>query len=117
MKTIETQDEFEAVICSDKAIIFITFDWSHQASLSEKVVVEWERTWNAWHHKLSVELFKLEPDAHPYTWEWLKGMPERGGGSVVWIKKGVVVDTEPYAAGAGLRDLARRTKTAFLEES
>ena len=118
MEILQTQAKFESVIRSKRAIVFVSFAWSRQALLSEQVVVEWERTWNIWHPKLSVGLFKLEPDDHPYTWEWLKGTSERGGyGSLAWVKNGATVDSERYVLGAGLRDVARRTEQAFSEDA
>lgn len=114
MEVIETQTDFESAIRSERAILFVSFGWSGQAKLSEQVVAEWERTWNIWHPKLRVSIYKLEPDAHPYTWEWLGGTAERGGyGSLSWVKNGVIVDSEPYVVGAGLRDIARRTEEVF----
>ena len=77
---------------------------------------EWERGWNIWHPKLSVDIYKLEPDEYPITWEWLKSTKERGGyGSLAWIKNSVIVDSESYVIGAGLRDIVRRTEQAFGE--
>lgn len=97
--------------------MFVSFAWSLQASLSQQVVTEWERTWNIWHPKLDVKLFKLEPDEHPYTWAWLKETSERGGyGYLAWIKNGALVDSEPNVVAAGSRDIARRTERAFGED-
>ncbi len=126
MEAIQTQAKFKSVVRSERAIVFISFAWSHQALLSEQVVKEWERGWNIWHPKLSVDIYKLEPDEYPITWEWLKSTKvtwewlkstkERGGyGSLAWIKNSVIVDSESYVIGAGLRDIVRRTEQAFGE--
>jgi hypothetical protein len=115
VRSIKTQTEFESAISAEKAIIFITFDWSGQAKLSEYVVAEWRRTWNLSHRDLHIPFFKLEPDELSFTHEWVRDtVKERGGyGALVWIKDGAIADYEPNVTYAGIRDIVRRTETIF----
>ena len=115
MKSINTQAEFQSAINAEKAIIFIAYEWSGQAIISEQVVNKWISEWHLWHKDLYVPIFKIEPEEYPFILEWVReSVNERNGnGSLVWIKNGAIVDYEVYVAKAGIEDVARRTETIF----
>jgi hypothetical protein len=114
VKSITAQSEFESAINAEKAIIFITYEWSGQAIQSEQVVAKWVSEWRLWHKDLLVPIFKIEPDEYSFMLEWLReNVNEHGYGSLVWIKDGAIVDYERFVATAGIEDVARRTETIF----
>lgn len=115
MLSISTEDEFQKLLSAKRAIVFMSFDWSKQAELSESVVEEWLRTWNIWHPKLEVPIYKIAPDEMPFMWEWLRSMKKEGGyGSLVWIKNGSVIDYEPFVAAARNQGHRATNNAGFL---
>lgn len=117
MNAIETEEEFKRIIRSDQAIIFIWFPWSSQARLSETVVNEWEQEWSSNYPTLKIAVYKVAPDDYPFTHDWMrdeiKVKVDRGYGSLVWIKDGVVAHYEFYAAKIGTEEITRLTKLIY----
>ncbi|QEH35572.1 hypothetical protein OJF2_41250 [Aquisphaera giovannonii] len=116
MQLITSEAEFAAILEMDRAIVFLDFAWSGQAGISAAAAEEWERTSHLW--RLDCLVFKVRPDDLPAAAEWMgragKDLAGEGGyGSLVWLSRGTILDYEPYALGAGLRDISRRTRAAF----
>jgi hypothetical protein len=116
MQSISTDLQFAAILDADRAIVFIGVDWSLQSRLSAAVIEEWERKTRAWGFGCPVHI--VNPELHSLG-DWMKDHSrqlkgEGGYGSLIWLQSGTIVDYEPYVAGAGLREISRRTRAAFL---
>ena len=119
MKSIQANEDFDALLKVEQAILFTFFDWSSQADLSLNVFTEWEHEWKAAHPNAPVGFYRLDPDHHPYTWQWLAqhargedGM-DGGFGAVTWLRNGNSVAFVRYAAKAGKQTLSRLTDGYF----
>lgn len=122
MTNIRTRADFEAMLKFERVVLFTFFDWSGQAELSLNVFTEWEREWRASHPDAPVGFYRLDPDHHPYTWEWVAehvrgedGM-EGGFGAVTWLQRGRGVGFVRFAAEAGKQTLSRLTDECFRED-
>ncbi len=120
MQRIYTDSEFAAVLEAGHAIVFIGIAWSGQSTLSSSVIREWERTSNAW--GIDCPVYNVMPDKLLSVARWMKDHApelkgEGGYGSLIWLRSGSIVDFEPYVAGAGLREISRRTRAAFSRAS
>ncbi|MDB6064284.1 MAG: uncharacterized protein JWR26_492 [Pedosphaera sp.] len=118
MNFIHSQRDFEDVLGSARAIVFIFSEWSEQSARSREAVEQWER--EAQTDGLKCEIHGLVPDGHPYTWKWLAthldgvGSIEHGTGPVLWLIKGSVVGRVPSAASVETKTLARITRECFV---
>ncbi len=71
------------------------------------------------HPKFSIHL--LAPDAHPYSWKWVNKHTVLGddssnnGGTLLWLRRGVVVGGLQNPAHAGVKILSRMTDECFLQ--
>jgi hypothetical protein len=118
MTSVSSDEEFAKVLRAHRAILFVDFAWSGQAKLSAALVQEWERTLHLWNRGVDFLVYRVRPDDQPFVASWLKRWPEElqgegGYGSLVWLRSGWVVGFEPYAAAAGIREIARRTQGLF----
>jgi hypothetical protein len=122
VKPLEDETQLARVLALDRAILFVTFDWSGQAALSAAVVLEWRRLWRITTSMEPVDVFVANPDRQSWFASWLAAASEEwddelaggGHGSVIWLRKGKVVAFEGFAADAGIRQLGTITDRVFL---
>lgn len=109
---IRTQEEFNAVLKKDRAIVFFWVRWSMYVGASEKLVQQWMQKYAP-----SAPVYRVDAD-QPYVQQWLAGqrrddLGTTGGGEVAWFRRGVIVAEQmcPYQGRPG--DLQRQTQRAF----
>jgi hypothetical protein len=118
MHLVESESEFARILQADRVILFIDFAWSGQARLSAALIQEWERTSHLW--GLNCQVFRARPDDVTMVNAWMETHAEKlggegGYGSLIWLRSGMIVDYEPSVIAAGLRDISRRTQSAFAK--
>lgn len=120
MKSIHSQADFETALQAENSIIFIHFPSSEQSRRAQQAVEQWEHelATSSAHPNLIIHL--LAPDAHPYTWKWatkhtaLSDDSNTTDGTLIWLRRGVVVGGLPNVAQAGIKALSRMTDECFL---
>jgi hypothetical protein len=121
MFTVQSEHDLSVLLGANTAIIFVGFDWSSQAALSSALVLEWERIWSTATRAKPIAIHAAYPDRQPWFAVWLatasaqSGLELAGGGhgSLIWLANGRIVAFEPFAAGAGIRQLGATTDQAF----
>src|SRR6266705_6406560 len=120
MNFIQSQSNFQEALAAERAILFISFDWSEQAARSQEVVEQWERESASQPDGIKCEIHFLTPDDHPYTWKWIgkhlgvAEPTENGACPVLWLRKGSVVGRVQNAASLETKTLARITHECFV---
>ena len=110
MKKIKTYKDFQTIIQSSRAMIFVTFKWSSQARFSGAMINEWESTWSTWNPEIKTEIYELDGDLIPETKDWLIEIKELGGyGSLNWLEEGRLIQRVDYVSGAGIKQLSKLT--------
>jgi squalene-hopene/tetraprenyl-beta-curcumene cyclase len=102
LQGIETDDEFNAILSAESAIVFVYVPWSGPARISQRVVEEWITT-----HPPSSPVYRVDPDDKSFVQEWMKREDPRnewrfgGWGEVLWLKTGhiVAIVNKPFDAG------------------
>jgi hypothetical protein len=110
MIEIKSIADFENVLKLEKTIVFIYFEWSGQARVSKNVVINWESQ-----TKSAIPLFEINPEDSDEFNKWVcdNKIHGHGYGSLVWLKKGEILDFEKYAAEFGISKLEEKTFEVF----
>lgn len=120
MKSINSQSDFDAVLKSENAIIFIHFPGSEQSICARQAVEKWGHEHLSPSTHLNFNIHLLAPDAQTYTWKWvnkhaaLAGDSGDNGGTLLWLRQGAVVGGLQNPAQAGAKTLSRMTDECFL---
>jgi hypothetical protein len=113
MKMVSTQAEFEAMLAEERCLLFIDAAWSGPARGSKAVVRRLMDAWNKQSPRQPLELYRVDlSEQTGPLWEavrqWMDSQfapSERlmfgGGGSLLWLRSGVILAHEVYPAGAG----------------
>jgi hypothetical protein len=108
-----TSEEVESSFRLERAIVYITVEWSGQERRSRSVFREFLRRLEAEHADLQVRCCVLSDESENQgAWfENLKlpGAAGTGYGAVVWLQQGQALGVTPYAAEVGVEGLMSRT--------
>src|ERR1700760_4297344 len=109
MKKIGSPADFKAMVQAEHAVVFLFFKWSGRAEASRLIVEEWERKTASQSERKNFEFYQLAPDEHPFAWKWVNALSDseeaHRNGSVVWLKKGIAVNSIADAGWAGIKNL------------
>lgn len=95
---ITTARQMDDALAAPNAVIFARVDWSTHSAVGLHKLTNFARHWRQ-ARKTRIEFFVIDltdaqADTSPYVAEWLSsdsrlsGLPVRGSGDVVWLKKG-----------------------------
>lgn len=114
IRRVQTEDEFEALLRADRAIVFFWVPWAIQARWAERVVEAWVRD-----HTPPVDVHRVDPDDQPFVVRWLAGKGKEmlgyaGSGAVIWLREGRIVAELLSPLWGGQNELDRQSRQAFL---
>ncbi len=121
--TIETRRGFQGVLANSDVILHLDVDWSAQAISSRPVIVLFREALGN-HSKLQhVVVRRIDcTEQHGELWNALRETLHvdyamtAGGGAIIWIRSGTVVDCVINAADAGVDQLVARSQQAFARK-
>jgi hypothetical protein len=124
VRSILNEQDFSSVLAEDHSLIYFFADWSVYSVKGRRIFEELE--------------VSCRPDINGSFWladvsdvqspaaflgDWLKRQEREdlkllnpivaGGGSIMWLQRGAIIDLVPTAIDFGLQDLRKRTETAF----
>ena len=121
VKSINSQTDFDAVFKAENAILFILFPLVINPGATVKSSNQCKRmnlVSRSTHPNFNIHL--LAPDAHPFSWKWVNqhaALADDSGsnsGTLLWLRRGVVVAGLQNPAHAGVKTLSRITdESAF----
>jgi hypothetical protein len=110
---LSTCAEVEGTLHEERAVVYITVDWSGQERLSRRTFADFVHRIEREHSELRVTIWIVSDESGGID-EWfgtlkLSGATAGGYGALVWLRRGQVQDAEAYAAKAGVENLVKRT--------
>jgi uncharacterized protein len=121
VKSINSQTDFETALKAENAIFFIHFPWSGQSMHDRQAMEQWDHELLSQSTHPNFNIHLLAPDAHPYTWKWVNKHTafaedsSISGGTLLWLRRGVVVGGLQNPAHAGIKNLSRITDECFFQ--
>jgi len=126
MQEITNAEEFERFCRLEKAILFVMAEWSQPAFVSRSVVNEWLRSQSGFFEQEELDVRCINQDLQ-FAQDWLMQQAARfldsekeaeswtflqANGTLLWLRKGVVVAYNSSTAYAGIRTLYEQTVKA-----
>jgi hypothetical protein len=110
---LSTRTEVESTHQQERAVVYISVDWSGQERMSRKTFGEFVHRIEREHSGLRVTFWIVTDNSEGID-EWfrtlkLSALAAGGYGALVWLRRGQVQDVEGYAAQAGVESLVKRT--------
>ena len=125
MENIRSEDDLNALLSREHAIVYFYVDWSAYAMQGLHLLEELESASTDMGSAVTFRLADVSDVNAPaaFVFEWLK-RTERpdlrlctpiavGSGSVMWLTRGKVTDFEPRVTQYDIAALSARTKNAF----
>jgi uncharacterized protein YbaR (Trm112 family) len=120
VKSVNSQNDFDAALKAENAVIFIHFPWSEHSLRARRLVEKWEHELMSHSASSKFDVYLLDPDAHPYTWKWvaknatLADDSENIGETLLWLCQGAVAGGLQNIMLAEIKSLSRMTDECFL---
>jgi hypothetical protein len=115
LRRVQTEEDFREVLRAERAALFFWCDWSVNPMNAEPVLACWARE-----DRPAFGVFLVELDRQPYVRRWLadQGLdnafhPYERAGTVVWLRRGVIVAEQRNNGPCRPADLRLRTREAF----
>lgn len=132
MEKIETEEQLEKALSSERAVIIIRALWAVQSALSFHVLKNWVDEWNTLSPHLKLEIYWIDTD-HDCVEEWVERLIKPNGelrhdaesvrfkngcvwgiGPFMWIKSGSATGFEQSALAVGSSSgLTRRAQEIY----
>ena len=125
MENICNQDDLEALLSREYAVVYFYVDWSAYAMQGLRMLEQLESSWSGLGFPVTFRLADVSDVNAPaaFIFEWLKRheRPDQrlcnriaaGNGSVMWLTRGDIADFEPSVTRHDVSVLTARTKNAF----
>jgi hypothetical protein len=112
-RRLSTRTEVESTLHEERAVVYISVDWSGQERLSRRTFAEFVHRIEREQSELRVTFWIMSEQSESID-EWfralyLSGAAAGGYGALVWLQRGQLQDVEGYAAQAGVENLVKRT--------
>jgi hypothetical protein len=93
-RLISSEAEFFDVLAAERAVLYVTVDWSAPERASRELFEQFSKTILADYSHLGIQLFVVPEDAE-FSRQWLQAHVARtlgslGYGSVIWFERGEV---------------------------
>lgn len=114
VKAIQSKQDFDSALNSERAIIFVHFSWAGSSHLGKRLVEVWEQTLT----DKTLSIYCLESDfaeTNALIYDWLVNQVQekRGNGSLVWLKQSSIRKYELDVSKLSIEELNQKTKEVF----
>ncbi len=131
MKQILSSQDFESLLTSEQALLYIFADWSEYAAITGLRIVEQAEEFFLKNLEFQIEfwLADLSDDTSPAAFivNWLRQQESEtlrlfpaigtGSGSILWIRKGQAAAFALSASHLGIDGVIDKMKEIFCEQS